>query len=313
MNKLKNINGILKRYWKALSLILPLIILLIIFYIVPIITTLKESFIVFPSQNKKTFYIYDINNYKNVINDYDFKVAISNSTFLFFIPPLISLLMAIFLSYWLSALTLKRTKSFFLKMIYSQFFISSFVVGIAFILLFGEQNLFFKLFNSNKSFLYGQNKLNIKLYLFIFQMWRSLPFNIVILSFVFMSVNNKYKKIMQIDNLNIADKLKLLYFKEFKKHLFLLVYTNIIFSFLMYPGAIINESDVSMLKAHTLTSYILSLIKPIDNTISVDNNKAYAASFIALLYLICLFLCSLIIIKVTQITFIKIRKRMLNV
>ncbi|MGZ9414252.1 sugar ABC transporter permease [Mycoplasma sp. 5370] len=293
---------------KIFLLILPLLILLFLFYIYPIIKSTYESFIVFPSSTKKTIFIYGLNNFNNVINDFNFKIAIENSTFLFFIPTFISLFLSIFIAYMLSTISMKKTQNLFLKLIYSQFFISYFAVGIAFLLLFGEQNLFFKIFNSNASFTHGNNKLNIKLYLFIFQVWRSLSFNIVIFTFIFISINKKYHKVMILDNLNFWDKMKYLYFKEFQKHLLIIIYTNLVFSALLYPGAIMEEDKIEELQAHTLSSYVLSLIQPINGTLEIDINKAYAASILSLFYLLFLFLITYIFFFLVRFFFIKIKK-----
>ncbi|WP_435129754.1 hypothetical protein ACR82Z_00495 [Mycoplasma sp. 6243] len=276
----------------ALLYILPLLILVIIFYIYPIVNLVHESFINFPSKTKKIYYFYSWDNYRRVIEDNDFQTGLKNSTFLFFVPTFISLFLSIIVSYLISSLTLKRTRNFFLKLIYSQFFISGYTVGLAFILLFGEENLFFGIFNSKRSFLYGNNLLSIKFYMTLFQLWRSMPFNIVIFGFIFSRINVKYAKLIKIDNLRFWDRLKYLYYVEFRKYFILVTYTNLIFSFLMYPGAIIPEERIVPTGAHTLTSYIFSLIKPFAGTLSVDTNKAYAASLLVILYLLFLFIIS---------------------
>ncbi|UUD36362.1 sugar ABC transporter permease [Mycoplasmopsis citelli] len=283
---------VVKKHSIAILYMLPLFVIILIFYIYPIINIISESFVTFPSETKKTIYQYGINNYSKVFIDPDFKAAISNSTFLFFVPTFFSLLFSIIIAYLISSLTLKRTRNFFLKLIYSQFFISSFTVGLAFILLFGQENLFFEFFHSKKSFIYGNNKLSIKFYLFIFQLWRSLPFNIVIFGFIFSRINEKYKKLIQIDNLSFFDKLKYLYYQEFSKAFILVTYTNLIFSFLMYPGAIIEEDKIQSSNAHTLASYVFSPTKPFGGVLTVDTNKAYAASIIVILYLLFLFIAT---------------------
>ncbi|TDV24504.1 glycerol ABC transporter membrane protein [Mycoplasmopsis mustelae] len=292
-----------KKYTVASLYLLPLFVLLFIFYIYPIISIINKSFITFPSETKRTIYEYGITNYIKVFNDPNFKIALSNSTFLFFVPTLISLILSVIFAYLISSMIFIRTKNFFLKLIYSQFFISGFTVGLAFILLFGQENLFFKLFNSNKSFLYGDNRLSIKFYMLIFQLWRSIPFNIVVFSFIFSRVNEKYKKLMKVDNLKFWDKFKHLYYKEFRKSFILIIYTNIIFSFLMYPGTIITEERIQIVGAHTFASYILSLIKPFAGALTVDYNKAYAASLIVILYLLFLFLVSWLTIYLFKFSF----------
>ncbi len=78
------------------------------------------------------------------------------------------------------------TKRAILSLIYSQFFISGFAVGIAFTLFFGSKGLFFYLIGLDKySFTSGSKRISIWIYYVIYQIWRSLPFNLVL--FVFAS------------------------------------------------------------------------------------------------------------------------------
>nr|WP_318028257.1 hypothetical protein [Mycoplasmopsis bovis] len=59
---------------------------------------------------------------------------------------------------------------------------------------------------------------------------------------------------MKCDNLSRAQKVKYVYANEISKVFFSILFTNFIFSSLMYPQAILERSfDLDLEKAHTLT------------------------------------------------------------
>ncbi|UWD34546.1 sugar ABC transporter permease [Mesomycoplasma molare] len=292
-------NKNIKAKVKNLFFFIPFLLFISLFLILPLLKTFYESFIVF-AKYKKTSYSFGIENFVKVFNDNNFYISIKNSSFLFFVPTFFSILVSFIFSYNLAKLLIKKKNNLFLRIIYSQFFISNFAIGIAFLILFGEKNLFFKLFNSNKSFLNGNERISILLYYFIFQVWRSLPFNIVIFTFAFLQLNTKYKLPFFQDNLTFKDKFINIYIKEFQKYFKLIFYTNSIFSFLLYPGSILPEEKIEHLEAQTIASYIINLINPINGGIEIDPHKAYAASFIILIYIFFLFSCFYISIKILK-------------
>ncbi|MBN3534545.1 sugar ABC transporter permease [Mycoplasma procyoni] len=275
------------------SLLIPFLIFSIATFIVPLSKTISESFVVFLG-NKRLVYKIGIENFQNITNDPSFSVALKNSTFLFFVAAPSGIIISFVLAYILNSLLSKLFSKIFINVIYSQFFISSFAIGISFSLLFGEKNIFFSFFNSTYSFSSLKDPLDIKIYFLVFQIWRSISFNIVFFSFLFLKVDNKYKKQIKLDNLNFLTKFRSLYLKEWKASFITIALTNVIYAFLFFPSAIIEPQLIDQLKAHTLASYIIDWINPLNGSVRINFNKAYAASLLTLLYLLFLVIISAI-------------------
>ncbi|VEU59199.1 sugar ABC transporter permease [Mesomycoplasma neurolyticum] len=298
-----------KKHLMSILFILPFIIFIILFYIYPFYFSLKNAFIFPDNEYKETNFIFGIKNFSLVLKDKDFWIAFNNSNFLFFLGLPISILISLIFAFLLNSLLSKIFKKIFINIIYSQFFISIFAIGISFTLLFGEKNVFFKMFNIEYNVINNKNVWVFKFYLLFFTVWKSLSFNIVFLSFIFAFLDNKYNKQIGLDKLKFKDKFIYLYFLENKKMFFILLYSNITFTFLIYPGILLeNEADILKINGHTFSSYILNLLNPLDNSIYFDYNKAFAASIIVILYLFLIIVISILFYWIIKILYLKINK-----
>ncbi|QJR44257.1 sugar ABC transporter permease [Mycoplasma miroungirhinis] len=285
-NKIKKLNY--KKILSSFLFLFPLLLAILLFTIIPIFKIIFESFVYFPNEDNLTIKAVGTHNYNDVFNDSAFNDAIKNSTIVLFLGTSISLILALFFSIIIESIISKISKTIFLSLLYSQFFLSSFSVGLSFTVLFGDKNLFFKFFNlDNTRFVGGQNPLPIWIYYTFFQIWRSLPFNIVLISSGIRRADNKYWKLIKSDKISLFQKIRFVYFNELSKNFFSIILTNFIFSSLILPEAILGSSyNYKFNHGHTLTSYILGYF---DHSVGVITEykpeKGYAASFLALLYL----------------------------
>ncbi|WP_025755462.1 sugar ABC transporter permease [Mycoplasmopsis cricetuli] len=290
MNKIKLFNIFYNKNKKTLfwfSLII-FILFFIVFNFLPFLYTIDKSFRVY-SPIDKINYTHGIENFLSIFNDNQFKIATRNSTLLFFIATPLSLVISLFLALVIFSLSSKLSKNIWITTIYSQFFVSSFAIGITFSYLFGEKNIAFKyFFNSDKSFV-GEPRIDIIWLYLIFQLWRSIPFNTVLFVFSIQRSHNTYEKNIKIDNLSLYDKIKIVYFKEINHTLATIFITNLIFSFFLFPPAII-DANLERISGHTLSSYIYGKIIPLDGSINLDFAKASAASVISIIYILFLLL-----------------------
>ncbi|PAF54743.1 sugar ABC transporter permease [Mycoplasmopsis agassizii] len=271
--------------WKGFVLLAPLLILLIIFTIVPIFVTFSNSFNVYPPHTRLESFA-GIENFQDVIESESFNDAIKNSTFLMFVATPISLFLGIVFALVLSSIIIKVAINVFTTILYSQFFISSFAIGASFIMLFGEKNILASILNLDISFGTADNSVSILWVYLIFQIWRSLPFNIVLFTFTFNRVNEIHFKNFKNDKLTIVDKFFNVYIFQIKKNFFNIIYTNFIFAALMYPAAIVDFNDLDLVRGHTITSFIYNLFLPLNGSININFEMAYAASFIAFVYIL---------------------------
>lgn len=288
---------------KALSiaqivlLILPLILCIFFFTISPIIHTFIKSLRYNPNPADLTRYVISTQNYDGILSDPNFKAAIFNSTIVLLAGTSISMVLALAFALIINSIVSTVTKRAILSLIYSQFFISGFAVGIAFTLFFGSKGLFFYLIGLDKySFTSGSKRISIWIYYVIYQIWRSLPFNLVLFAAAISRGELKYAKLMKCDNLSRAQKVKYVYANEISKVFFSILFTNFIFSSLMYPQAILERSfDLDLEKAHTLTSYTAKYLGLGSNPV-LTYPRGYSSAFFSFAYLVSL-LCLLQLLR----------------
>ncbi|MHA0312069.1 carbohydrate ABC transporter permease [Mesomycoplasma ovipneumoniae] len=262
---------------KAILLIGPLFIFLFIFSVYPILDSLFNSFNVGVGQNKHLGF----DNFRELFAKSNFNDALRNSTLLFFISSPIALFLGFIIAILLSKLKSKFLRMLIITGLYSQFFISSFAIGTAFSFLFGQKNVFAKMLNLNFSFVGGDNKIDLIWLYLIYQLWRAIPFNSVLFFFAISSIHTKYQKNLQIDRINLKDKIFNLYFKEIGNQFLVIAYTNFIFATMLYPNVITGDINLDLNRGHTLASYILS---------SSDNSGLQSAvSLMTFFYLLAVF------------------------
>ncbi|MDZ7293492.1 carbohydrate ABC transporter permease [Mycoplasmopsis pulmonis] len=294
---------------KATSFLIPILLLVIIFTFVPIIKTFKDAISVYERHSRVNF-TFGIRNFESTFNDPYFKDAFFNSNILLVVATPLGIVVAFLFSLIINSIALKVTKNFLITTLYSQFFISSFAIGLSFIFLFGDQkSVFNKLFGTNIAF----TREHVLLTFSIFHIWRLLPFNVVLFSFALSKANEKYSKKFKVDRLTIADKIKNVYWFYIKRAFMLIFYINFISAILLYPGAIIESTtDLKLNKATTFASYIFDLIRGTN----FQPERASAASFIVFAYIMTLIFSFYILTKITRKTSrhisAKIEQRRLN-
>ncbi|MXR12494.1 sugar ABC transporter permease [Mycoplasma flocculare] len=270
-------NFLSSKNFQAFLLISPLLIFLIAFSVYPIFQAFFNSLKVGNNLNWQIGF----KNFKTLFSSSNFNNALKNSTILFFLSSPIALLFGFIIALLLTKLNNKIVQSFFISGLYSQFFISAFAIGIAFSFLFGEKNVFAKIFGLNFSFIGGKKQINLIWLYLIFQLWRATPFNSVLFFFAISSVNAKYKKILKTDKIGLKDRIFSLYFKEISAQFIVIAYTNFVFATMLYPNIITGNLNLDLSKGHTLASYILN--------VRDDLGLQASASFISFLYLLAIF------------------------
>ncbi|MCE6115506.1 carbohydrate ABC transporter permease [Mycoplasmopsis agalactiae] len=288
---------------KITLMLLPLLIFILVFTLVPILHTFVKSLKAPISIHDRTRYNYNFNNYNNILSDPNFKNAVLNSTLVLFFGSGISLVLSLIFALVVNSLISKFTQRAFLTILFSQFFISGFAIGIAFTMFFGNKNLFFYILGKSEyTFTASSNKkLPIWMYYSIFQIWRSLPFNLILFASAISRADLKYKKLMLNDKLTILQKFRYVYMPEISKVLFSILFTNFIFSTLLLPQALLEPTfDIDINYAHTLTSYTIKFLGFGTNNPSLRYEKGYASAFFSFSYLV-LLLCILQLLRISTI------------
>ncbi|WP_029608637.1 carbohydrate ABC transporter permease [Mycoplasma simbae] len=275
-------------FTQILLLVMPLLLCILIFTLIPIYNTFEKSLKFHPYESNKTIYQINLGNYNNILHDPSFKSAILNTTITLFLGTGVSMILALIFAIAVEHLIAKRARSAFLSLIYSQFFISSFAVGIAFTLFFGSKGVFFRLIGApTYGFTANENRLPIWLYYSLFQVWRSLPFNLVLFASAINRGKMKYSKLAINDNLNTWQRFRFIYLNEISKVFFAILFTNFIFASLLLPEAILEPTyNIDVEKAHTLTSYTIKFMGGGNYGVVTKYEKGYAAAFFSFIYLV---------------------------
>ncbi len=144
---------------KITLMLLPLLLFILVFTLVPILHTFVKSLKAPISIHDRTRYNYNFNNYNNILSDPNFKHAVLNSTLVLFFGSGISLVLSLIFALVVNSLISKFTQRAFLTILFSQFFISGFAIGIAFTMFFGNKNLFFYILGKSEyTFTASSNK-----------------------------------------------------------------------------------------------------------------------------------------------------------
>ncbi|MDQ0514249.1 multiple sugar transport system permease protein [Mycoplasmoides fastidiosum] len=236
----------------------PIFLMTMMFLVVPFFTGITEAFKVTEIFDRVNFTI-GIKNFETVIGDRDFNNAFYYSNIILFLGVPLGFGLSLILAFLLNSFFNKIFRSVVVGILFSQFFISGFAIGIAFIYLFDTEKAAFNLiFGTRTNFTEGNNNLIV---LVVFHLWRIWPFNTVIFLFHFTAQKKKYTALMNIDRLTFADKVQNIYFQKIRTTLILLMYINILQALLLNPVAIYTESTLRVNNVSTFSYYIYYYLK----------------------------------------------------
>lgn len=226
------------RHWDKLFFLLPIGLFIIFFVIHPFGRTFFDALKI-TSIHDRVNYKIGVSNFVSVINDLNFKNAFINSNLILLIGVPIGIILGLLFGLLLTTIMSQLFKNIIVFVLISQFFISSYVIGLSFIFLFDQStNGFNLIFKTNTNWA-KDNSLFVML---LFHIWRVLAFNAVIFLAHFVSQKKKYHKISIIDALTFVDQLKYVYFKSFQKIFLTVLYINIIEGLLLNPYAVFKPN-----------------------------------------------------------------------
>ncbi|MDC4182625.1 hypothetical protein [Mycoplasma bradburyae] len=288
----------------GLILLIPIILLLVFFTFLPIILSFIESFKVY-AKHSMINYSFGIKNFKELVNDTEFKDALFNTNLLIFLGTPSVIILAFILSLIFCEISSKIFRNITVVCLFSQFFTSAFAVGVSFIYLFGTNNDGFnRLFDTKIRFTNDYEGRKILIVYFIYYIWRLLPFNVVMISFSFSSSLEKYNRVIQIDRIKFWHKVWYVYLKNANTVFWLILYVNFANAGLFYPSAIVN-ANLRLTKGNTLASYLYDHINPNENSSAQLNYPlAAAANVVIILYLSFISIIFMIVKKINLIKLI---------
>ncbi|NQZ66385.1 MAG: sugar ABC transporter permease, partial [Mycoplasmatales bacterium] len=234
--------------------------------------TIKNSFLV-ESSNSQSSNTFGFSNFSNLFNDSLFIDSTKNSFYILLICLPIIMIFTLLFALLINSLKSNRLKSFIGTTLFSQFFISSFAVGLCFFFLFdGDKKIINSIFNIDVKWLNDTSGKTSLVTLSIFLIWRLSSFNIVMIFLALSKCSKNETILMQIDSLKYKDRFIYVFYPLIKKTLLLLFYINAIECITVFPNFIFHDSNrVNITNSSTIVHYIFWRI---DGTFNIQLSSA---------------------------------------
>jgi multiple sugar transport system permease protein len=274
------------RFHKFLPWVIPSLIVLVLFVLIPLLTVLEDSSnnnldIASPNYNKaEPSYSFGIQAFREVATDRDFKKATINSLIYIAIQLPLSLLLAILISGIIVSFMNKRIKGFLQTIFFLPFVTAAVAISLTFTNIFGDflispagsndkpgvLNWFMRLFGGDGySYLLNPNSQKNDLSsststfaaIVMFGVWRSLALNVLILTTAMLSVNKDLYKSSSIDGASRTKQFMFITLPQVNTTISYLITVTIIGSFKVFPLALYqNDSSQALEYFPTLMLYV---------------------------------------------------------
>ncbi len=193
--------------WKAWLYLAPVLILMAIFLIYPLINTIAISFMSnynyvtgsfdgFTLDNFGAILgLSDINGYRdNRLIDYGFL----NTFIITFVTVPVSLIIALLIAVLLNSL--KWFQKVYQVIFFLPYVTNTIAIGMVFSVLFDQQGVINYIFGTDITWIYGADRWTAMVPLFIYIVWSSLPFKILILLSGLQGIDKQYYQAAKIDS-----------------------------------------------------------------------------------------------------------------
>ena len=252
----KYLNIILKKIVskKAYFCYVPVLVVLILFTLIPLFDLTKQALTnqdPYNYQNQS----FGIESFEHVFADERFNTAISNTLLLLFgvSPILMIIFFAIALA--INKLAFRIFKTTFLALLFSQLFISSYSIGISFLVLFDPRtNVLNTIFNTTIDWNNPNAKFFPLLHLIIFYTWTTSALSILLFVIGISRINQNKILMSQVDNLGFVKQIWFIYIPNLKRIIYLQIYIFLFQALFFYPTI---YEDPFALNCQTLAIYII--------------------------------------------------------
>ncbi|WP_334199177.1 carbohydrate ABC transporter permease [Mycoplasma sp. 1654_15] len=191
-----------EKFWKPLLLLLPSILIILLFTLLPFIYAVKESVLINDDPNNKASVHFGFTAFSDVLQDPFFQIGIRNSTIFAIISLPITLLISLLISSTIASIYRKWARGFWQTVFFLPYVTSGIAVSLAFSYVFATEGGFINnLFNTKTRWLESgqEDSFNALIVILFSGVWRSLAFQILILTTAMLSVNPTLYKAASID------------------------------------------------------------------------------------------------------------------
>ncbi|QPC29710.1 carbohydrate ABC transporter permease [Mesomycoplasma hyorhinis] len=254
-----------QKFWKPFLLLLPSILIILLFTLLPFIYAVKESVILNEDENNKSLVHFGFSAFSDVLEDPFFQLGIRNSTIFAIVSLPITLMISLLISSTIASIYRKWVRGFWQTIFFLPYVTSGIAVSLAFSYVFATEGGFVNnLFNSKTRWLNsGDANSFYALVVILFSgIWRSLAFQVLILTTAMLSVNPTLYKAASIDGASSFKQFFKITLPSVSRTINFLITMGIIGGIKVFPIGIFSDADIAQSNGgSTILLYIYKQVR----------------------------------------------------
>jgi len=236
------------KFWKPFILLLPSIVLVTMFVILPFIAASMDAFQVNIDPNRPLLNEVGIDNFTTIFLDPDFHNSLFNSFLYALISIPITIAISAIIASAISHVIRKWLRGFWQTIFFLPYVTSAAAIGLAFAYFFdADQGLFNLIFGTNVQWLEDSEGNSALWAMLIYGVWRTLAFNILIFTTAMLGVDKKLYKSASIDGASKMKQFFKITLPSIRKTTNFLITMGIIGAIKVFPLALFKNNSSAAL------------------------------------------------------------------
>ncbi len=251
-------------FLKAFLLLLPALVIVTTFIIVPFIFAAKNSVIFAPDKHELGILKYGTKNFSDIFSDPNFKKAINNSIGYAVIAVPLTIIFSITISASIAHIVRKRMRGLIQTIFFLPYITSAVAIAVAFHYLFDfDTGLINKLLGVKVPWLQDATGDKAMYAMIIYGVWRGLAFQILIFTTAMLTVDKNLYKAASVDGAGPIKQLFQITLPAINRTTNFIVTMAIIGSLKVFPLALFNNNPTEAMSygGSTLMLYIYNAVK----------------------------------------------------
>ena len=252
------------KWWKPLLMLLPAIIIVVTFTIIPFIAASTDAFQGVVNKHKPLERVPSLDQFKFMLKDPAFHDALFNSGMYALISIPIIMVLSLIISAAISNVLRKRLRGVWQTIFFLPYVTSAVAIGLAFAFLFdADTGLLNKILGKRVPWLTDPNGHSALGAMLIYGVWRGIAFNVLIFTSAMMSVDKKLYKSASIDGAGPVKQFFTITLPAISKTTTFLLTMGIIGAIKVFPLSLFKNNPQDALNNHgsTLLIYIYAKLQ----------------------------------------------------
>ncbi|NQZ65861.1 MAG: sugar ABC transporter permease [Mycoplasmatales bacterium] len=252
------------KWYKPILLMMPAIIVVVIFTIIPFIAAATDAFQATPDRHRPLERVASIDQFKFMFKDPAFHNALYNSLMYALISIPIILVISVIISAAISNVLRKSLRGIWQTIFFLPYVTSAVAIGLAFAFLFdADTGLLNKILGHDVPWLKDPNGHSALGAMLIYGVWRGIAFNVLIFTSAMLGVDKKLYKAASIDGAGPIKQFFSITLPSIKKTTFFLLTIGVIGAIKVFPLALFRNNPQEALdnNGSTLLIYIYAKLQ----------------------------------------------------